>query len=95
MNDKTDFISTVANKLQDLVEQGQPLRDDFEKNVRAILASTFNKMDLVTRDEFEAQAAVLQRTRMMVEELEKRVTGLELSILADNDEPSDKGDTAS
>ena len=95
MNDKTDFISTVANKLQDLVEQGQPLRDDFEKNVRAILASTFNKMDLVTRDEFEAQTAVLQRTRMMVEELEKRVTALELSILADNDEPSDKGDTAS
>lgn len=95
MNDKTDFISTVANKLQDLVEQGQPLRDDFEKNVRAILASTFNKMDLVTRDEFEAQTAVLQRTRMMVEELEKRVTALELSTLADNDEPSDKGDAAS
>ena len=77
MVDKTDFISTLASKFQDLVEQGQPLRDDLEKNIRAIMTSTFNKMDLVTREEFEAQAAVLQRTRILVEELEKRVTALE------------------
>ena len=57
MVDKTDFIGTVAGKLQELVEQGQPLRDDFEKNVRAILANAFSKMDLLTREEFDAQVA--------------------------------------
>ncbi len=77
MKDNTDFIGTIAGKLQELAEQGQPLRDDFEKHVRAILTSTFSKMDLLTREEFDAQAAVLQRTRALVEALEKRVAELE------------------
>ena len=82
MVDKADFISSVASKIQGLVSQGpgQPFRKDVEKNIKAVLASAFSRMELLTREEFEAQAAVLQRTRAMVEALEKRVAELEKAI---------------
>ncbi len=50
---------------------------DVEKNVRAVLESTFQRLRLVTREEFEVQQAVLQRTREMVERLERQVAELE------------------
>ncbi|WP_281647764.1 accessory factor UbiK family protein [Parendozoicomonas sp. Alg238-R29] len=79
MIDKAAFIGTVAGKLQDIVSQGpgQPLKEDFERNIKAVLTNAFSKMELLTREEFEGQAAVLQRTREMVEALEKRVAELE------------------
>jgi hypothetical protein len=50
---------------------------DVEKNVRAVLDSTFQRLRLVTREEFEVQQAVLQRTRELVERLERQVAELE------------------
>ena len=50
---------------------------DIEKNARALLGSFFAKLDLVTREEFEVQAAVLQRTREKLKALEARVARLE------------------
>lgn len=47
------------------------LYQDMEKNFHAILQSFFAKLDLVTREEFDAQKRVLERTRMKVEEMEK------------------------
>ena len=49
---------------------------DLEKNFRAILQSTFSKMDLVTREEFDAQVAVLRRTRAKLEQLTKELDDL-------------------
>ena len=48
-----------------------------EKNVRSLLTGTFNKLDLVTREEFDVQTRVLARTREKVEQLEKLVAELE------------------
>lgn len=50
---------------------------DIEKNVKALLASVFDKMDLVTRDEFEIQMQLLARTREKLSALEARVAELE------------------
>lgn len=55
------------------------MQEDAEKNIRAALTSTFNKLDLVTREEFEVQTQVLHRTREKLEALEKRVAELEQS----------------
>ncbi|MEX1201363.1 MAG: accessory factor UbiK family protein [Methylophaga sp.] len=55
------------------------MRDDAEKNIRAGLTATFNKLDLVTREEFEVQSQVLLRTREKLEALERRVSELEQS----------------
>lgn len=50
---------------------------DVEKNVRAVLDSTFQRLRLVTREEFEVQQAVLQKTRELVERLERQVAEIE------------------
>ena len=78
MIDKAPFVTFVADKLNTLLasEKG-PARDELEKNIKAILRSAFFRMALLTRDEFDAQVAVLQRTRQMLEKLESRVAELE------------------
>ncbi len=54
---------------------------DVEKNVRAMLASVFARMDLVTREEFDVQKEVLLRTREKLSHLEERVVELEKAAL--------------
>jgi BMFP domain-containing protein YqiC len=53
-----------------------PVRD-IEKNMRALLAQGFAKLDLVTREEFDVQTQVLARTREKLTALEARVAELE------------------
>jgi ubiquinone biosynthesis accessory factor UbiK len=50
---------------------------DIEKNVRALMGAAFTKMDLVTREEFDAQVELLRRTREKLDALEARVAALE------------------
>lgn len=50
---------------------------DIEKNARALLSSFFAKLDLVSREEFDIQAQVLQRTREKLKALEERLARLE------------------
>ncbi len=50
---------------------------DIEKNLRAVMASLFAKLDLVTREEFDVQREVLARTREKLTQLEARVAELE------------------
>ncbi|MFC3874781.1 accessory factor UbiK family protein [Neisseria musculi] len=52
---------------------------DVEKNVKALLGSAFNRMDLVTREEFDIQQQVLIKTRTKLAELEARLAKLESS----------------
>lgn len=53
------------------------LGQDVEKNVRAVLEGAFQRLRLVTREEFEVQQAVLLRTREIVERLERQIAELE------------------
>lgn len=50
---------------------------DLEKNARALLSGFFARLDLVTREEFDVQAQVLQRTREKLKDLEARIARLE------------------
>ncbi len=73
-----NFIDDLARRLAGVIPPGaQELRRDIEKNMRAVLSSSFSKLDLVTREEFEVQAQVLARTRAKLEALEKKVAVLE------------------
>ena len=51
-----------------------------EKNVRTAMGGVFNRLDLVTREEFEVQSELLLRTREQVVALEKRVAALEARV---------------
>jgi hypothetical protein len=50
---------------------------DVEANLRALLRANLTKLDLVARDEFDAQARLLARTRARLDALEQRLAGLE------------------
>jgi len=68
----------MARRLSALLPPGVAgLKDDFEKNARAALHSALGNLDLVTREEFDVQSAVLARTRTKLDALETRVATLE------------------
>ena len=74
----SESIEGLAKKLADAVPEGlKTVRDDLEQNFRAVLKSGLSKLDLVTRDEFEVQEAVLERTRAKLEALEAKVAAME------------------
>jgi BMFP domain-containing protein YqiC len=50
---------------------------DFEKNLRALLSSWFDRMDLVLREDFEVQKKLLERAQAKLAELEVRIAELE------------------
>ena len=71
-------LDDLTDRLVGLLPKGVvEMQKDVEKNVRAMLQSTFTKMDLVTREEFDVQSAVLARTREKLEKLEKQIAELE------------------
>ena len=71
-------LDDLTDRLVDLLPTGvRDMQQDIEKNIRAMVQSTFSKMDLVTREEFDIQTAVLARTREKLESLEKQLADLE------------------
>lgn len=67
--------------LADLIDRASAFFDtttpELERRVKQLLQSTLARMDLVTREEFDAQSKVLQHTRQRLEELEQLVAALE------------------
>jgi BMFP domain-containing protein YqiC len=71
-------LEQLARSLADAVPPGlAAFRDDLERNFRAVLQSGLAKLDLVSRQEFDIQSAVLRRSRERLEELERRIAALE------------------
>lgn len=69
------IVKEISTRLSELIA-ASPAKD-VEKNARALLTSGFAKLDLVTREEFDIQAALLARTREKLAALEARVAALE------------------
>ena len=68
------FIDDLARRLSEAVPEGvSQAREDIESSIRPILNKAFERMDLVTREQFEAQSAVLERLREKLEELEQQL----------------------
>lgn len=71
-------IDELARKLSANVPPGvRALREDMEQQFRAVLQNAFEKLEVVTREEFEVQQAVLARTREKLEALAAKVGELE------------------
>ncbi|WP_431226628.1 accessory factor UbiK family protein [Burkholderia contaminans] len=80
MKQPSDVFNDLQSRVSDLLKNS-PAKD-VERNVKAMLSQGFSKLDLVTREEFDTQAQVLARTRVRLEELEKRVAELEQKLAA-------------
>jgi BMFP domain-containing protein YqiC len=76
-----ELIQQVINALPEDVQQ---MKQGFEKNLRSAMNATFAKMDLVNREEFDVQAALLARTRALLEEMEEKINQLEEKIAQKN-----------
>lgn len=69
------LFEEISTKINETIA-ASPAKD-IEKNIKALMASTFTRLDLVTREEFDVQQEVLVRTREKLEQLEQRLTRLE------------------
>lgn len=73
-----EFINRILDALPGGIDD---LRKDTEKNLKSALARALEKMDLVSREEFEVQQAVLLRTREKLEAMQQQVQELEKALL--------------
>lgn len=55
---------------------------DIERNVKAFTGQAFNRMDLVTREDFDVQADLLSRAQVRIETLEQHLQALEVRVAA-------------
>ena len=69
------LLNEVNDRIRSVLEQSPAA--DLEKNLKALLASFFSRLDLVTREEFDVQREVLARTRSKLQELEAKLLQLE------------------
>jgi ubiquinone biosynthesis accessory factor UbiK len=71
-------LDRISRRLASTLPEGVAIAgEELRDNARAALAASLARLDLVTREEFEVQRAVLARTRQKVEALEARVRALE------------------
>ena len=71
----TKVLDEIGRRVDDLIAN-TPV-EDVQNNLRALMSGWFARLDLVTREEFDAQQSVLQRTREKLAQMEARVTELE------------------
>lgn len=72
------LLDDLARQISETIPAGmKEMQGDVKKNIRTLLEGTLAKLDLVTREEFDAQTKVLARTREKLEQLEKSVSELE------------------
>ena len=74
-------IDDLARRLSNLVPPGMnQARADLEQNIKTTLQMSLRKLELVTREEFDVQRAVLLRTREKMDALERTVEQLEIRL---------------
>jgi hypothetical protein len=73
--EKAAFLDDLQQRLASLIE-GTPAAD-LQRNLKALLSQQFAQLELVTREEFDAQVRVLARTREKLQEIERRLAELE------------------
>ena len=71
-------LESVAKKIAEIIPEGfGEMPAGIQSQVKTVLVSAFDKMELVTREEFDIQSGVLAKTRSKLEQLEKQVAELE------------------
>ena len=85
-------IDDIARKLFESVPPAlRTVQKDLETNFRALLRSSLSKLDVVSREEFDTQMKVLERTRARLEQLEARVAEMEAARGSGSAKPTSDG----
>jgi BMFP domain-containing protein YqiC len=75
---KAELLDKIASQISALLPE--QASQDMKHNIQQVLTRQLNKLDVVSRDEFDAQQAVLLRTREKLDALEKQVAAMESQI---------------
>ena len=78
------FLKDLSDRVVTLLPAAESLRDDVRNQIEQTLKKTFASLDLLTREEFDAQVQSLERSKQRIEELENLVTELEEKLDALN-----------
>lgn len=80
--EKPDIIEQLVQQASSLFSQSgaSAVQQDVENKLRGLVQGAFNRMNVVPRDEFDAQVAVLQRTRAKLDQLEQQVSELSAQL---------------
>tara|TARA_Y100000780_G_C13573425_1_gene373841 strand:- start:465 stop:821 length:357 start_codon:yes stop_codon:yes gene_type:complete len=79
-----DRISRLAQQIGDRLQNASQAPEDIQKGVQQVVRGAFDRLELVSREDFDILMDVLQRTRSRVEALERQVASLEAAIEASN-----------
>ena len=81
MTFKTENLDQLVRQISNLLpEDLRQTRADLEKNIKSAITATLQKMDLVTREEFDIQQELLANTRKLLVELEQKIEILETQL---------------
>lgn len=94
MSTTNQFEQFFKQVTEALPQSALTLQQDLQKNLRAAMESSFQRLNLVTREEFEVQKVVLQRTRARLEALETKVAALEAAQTDNSGNSTDTPDTS-
>jgi len=75
---KAELLDKIASQISALLPE--QASQDMKHNIQQVLARQLNKLDVVSRDEFDSQQAVLLRTREKLDALEKQVANMEAQL---------------
>ncbi|HBM44025.1 accessory factor UbiK family protein [Halomonas sp. C22] len=77
-----DRISRLAQQIGDRLQNASQAPEDIQKGVQQVVRGAFDRLELVSREDFDILMDVLQRTRARVEALERQVASLEATVEA-------------
>lgn len=90
MADQPPLLGELAKRLSEMLPEllpGKAVSEDLEKTVRTVAQSVLSRLELVTREEYDAQVAVLHRTRERLEQLESRLEQMTAAVEQLEQEP--------
>ncbi len=73
----SDIVSKISAAVPDDLKTA---KEGLEKNARATVEGAFQRLDLVTREEFDIQVLLLSKSQQRVKELEQRIIELEKTL---------------
>lgn len=85
---RSDIFNQLADQANRLLKEGPQIQHDLEEKLQVLLQNRLSKMNVVSREEFDAQQAVLHRTRAKLEAMEAQLVqlGAQLEKLEQNKE---------
>lgn len=80
-----DRIGRLAQQIGERLQGASQAPEEVQKGVQQVVRGAFDRLELVSREDFDILMDVLQRTRARVESLEKQVAALEALVEAQSD----------